>query len=83
MILLDLMMPAMDGWEFAATIRADPMLANIPVVVMSSLDRVEINAALLGATDSVRKPVRLPQLLALAARYAGDPAPAASVQQPA
>jgi signal transduction histidine kinase/CheY-like chemotaxis protein len=83
MILLDLMMPAMDGWEFAATIRADPMLANIPVVVMSSLDRVEINAALLGATDSVRKPVRLPQLLDLAARYAGGTAPAAaSVQQP-
>jgi signal transduction histidine kinase/CheY-like chemotaxis protein len=73
LILLDLMMPAMDGWEFAATIRADPMLADIPIVVMSSLDRVEINAALLGATDCVRKPLRLPKLLELAARYAGEP----------
>jgi CheY-like chemotaxis protein len=37
-ILLDLMMPVMDGWEFRRRQRADPRLARIPVVVMSALD---------------------------------------------
>lgn len=37
-ILLDLMMPVMDGWEFRRQQRANPRLANIPVVVMSAID---------------------------------------------
>jgi CheY-like chemotaxis protein len=37
-ILLDLMMPVMDGWEFRRQQRADPKLAAIPVVVMSAID---------------------------------------------
>jgi signal transduction histidine kinase/ActR/RegA family two-component response regulator len=76
-ILLDLMMPTMDGWEFAATVRADPALASIPIVVMSSLEKVDVNAALIGAAGCLRKPPRLPELLELAARYARPSAPAA------
>jgi CheY-like chemotaxis protein len=37
-ILLDLMMPVMDGWEFRRQQRANPKLAHIPVVVMSAID---------------------------------------------
>jgi CheY-like chemotaxis protein len=37
-ILLDLMMPVMDGWEFRRRQRANPKLAGIPVVVMSAID---------------------------------------------
>jgi CheY-like chemotaxis protein len=36
-ILLDLMMPAMDGWEFRRAQRADPDLANIPVIVLTGI----------------------------------------------
>ena len=42
MILLDLMMPIMDGWEFAATTRSDPELSTIPIVVMSGLEKAEV-----------------------------------------
>src|SRR5881394_840605 len=37
-ILLDLMMPVMDGWEFRRAMKADPDLADLPVIVLSALD---------------------------------------------
>src|SRR6185436_19724926 len=39
-ILLDLMMPVMDGWEFRRHQQADPDLAGVPVIVLSALDQV-------------------------------------------
>ena len=69
LILLDLMMPMMDGWEFAATVRADPLLASTPIVVMSSLAKFDVNAAMLGAVGCLRKPPQLPELFDLVARY--------------
>src|SRR5580765_2008427 len=38
-ILLDLMMPVMDGWEFHRQLEADPDLAPVPVIVLSALDQ--------------------------------------------
>src|SRR5512147_1632573 len=38
-ILLDLMMPVMDGWEFRRHQQADPALARVPVIVLSALDQ--------------------------------------------
>src|SRR4026209_1348307 len=38
-ILLDLMMPVMDGWEFRRRQQADPDLAPLPVIVLSALDQ--------------------------------------------
>lgn len=38
LILLDLMLPVMDGWHFAARMRLNPRLANIPVVIMSAYE---------------------------------------------
>jgi DNA-binding response OmpR family regulator len=38
-ILLDLLMPVMDGWAFRREQRSDPRLANIPVIVTSGADR--------------------------------------------
>src|SRR5216684_2351169 len=37
-ILLDLMMPVMDGWEFRRRQKADPDLAQVPVIVLSAMD---------------------------------------------
>jgi DNA-binding response OmpR family regulator len=39
-VLLDLMMPGMNGWEFRARQRGDPELASIPVIVLSALGKV-------------------------------------------
>jgi signal transduction histidine kinase/ActR/RegA family two-component response regulator len=69
LILLDLMMPVMDGWEFSATVKSDKSLASIPIVVMSCLEKSEANASLLGASGVLRKPLRLEKLIAIAAAH--------------
>jgi CheY-like chemotaxis protein len=61
-VVLDLMMPAMSGWEVLAAIRADRALADLPVAVMSAAGG---RAAPPGATCFLRKPVELDTLLEL------------------
>ncbi len=39
LILLDIMMPGMDGYEVAGTLKADPATANIPIIMVTALDR--------------------------------------------
>jgi CheY-like chemotaxis protein len=68
LILLDLMMPRMTGWEFRAAQRVDPVLSSIPVVVVSACSR-EL-AAELEATAYLPKPFDLDKLLALVERAA-------------
>ncbi len=64
LILLDVMMPVMDGYAFLDRIRADAELSLIPVIVMTQSDGEEDEVAALvhGATDFVPKPYR-PQVL--------------------
>ena len=62
-ILLDLMMPRMDGWQFRRRQLADKALAHIPVVVVSAA-RVARNSALgFGAAIFLGKPVRFEDLV--------------------
>ena len=70
LILLDLMMPVMDGWQFRTEQRKDPALASIPVVVISATGKDEKVSAL-GAVQFLKKPIRLEQLLEAVARHAG------------
>jgi CheY-like chemotaxis protein len=63
LIILDLMMPSMDGREFRALQLRDPGLASIPVVVMSALDPSA--AADLGAAAVIQKPLDVLALLEL------------------
>src|SRR5207245_1245951 len=63
LILLDLMMPVMDGWEFRRRQQADPALAEVPVIVLSALDQAR--AAALEATAFLKKPLDFDRLLAL------------------
>jgi len=65
-ILLDLMMPNMNGWEFRATQLGDARLAKIPVVVLSATGETArpIDAALV-----LRKPVTLDALLAAVVKF--------------
>ena len=60
-ILLDLMMPVMDGWQFRRTQIADEQLAGIPVIVVSAAGRERITE--IQADDYLSKPVDLEQLL--------------------
>ena len=56
-ILLDLMMPVMSGWEFRAQQKRDPHLATVPVIVMSAFDND------LDVDESVPKPFTLEDML--------------------
>jgi len=59
-VLLDLMMPVLTGWEVLATLRQSHDHARLPIVVLSAL---AIEAE--GCTDYIQKPIRLPKLLSL------------------
>jgi CheY-like chemotaxis protein len=63
LILLDLNMPVMDGPTFCARRRNEQGLASIPVIVLSSAGDVAEQAAALGATRYLQKPVDTVQLL--------------------
>lgn len=68
-ILLDLMMPVMDGWQFRRAQQSDPMLAPIPVVVVSADASVQQRAAAIDAAGYLRKPIQLDTLLGTVARF--------------
>jgi signal transduction histidine kinase/DNA-binding response OmpR family regulator len=62
-IALDIMLPKLDGWDFLAAVKADPALADIPVIVISMLDERGKGFAL-GAAEYLIKPVNRDDLLA-------------------
>jgi CheY-like chemotaxis protein len=64
-ILLDLMMPVMNGWQFRARQLQDPALAGIPVIVMSALDDDDVPAE-----AHVSKPFKFDVLLDTVSRLA-------------
>lgn len=72
LILLDLMMPVMDGVEFLGALEADPTLASIPVVVVSAYST---RAASLKVAGFLPKPVNLDRLLTWTERYCGAARP--------
>ena len=69
LIVLDLMMPQMNGWEFCEVQRADPALSPIPVLVISAASSDGGRASIQG-NPRLRKPVELVRLLEAVARYA-------------
>ncbi|GAB4364398.1 MAG: hypothetical protein Kow00121_00010 [Elainellaceae cyanobacterium] len=67
-ILLDVRMPNLNGWEVLSRLKSDPELANIPVVMVTIEDDQSLGCAL-GATDYLLKPVDYDRLLALLQPY--------------
>lgn len=61
-ITLDLLLPDMDGWQVLAALKSMPLTRNIPVVIVSVLDRQELGFRL-GASDYLVKPVDRTELL--------------------
>ncbi len=66
LILLDIMMPGMDGYEVCRKLKAEDKTKKIPVIFMTAKDRVEDEALgfSLGAVDYITKPVSTPIVLA-------------------
>ena len=56
-VLLDLLMPGVDGWSVLTQLKADPALTDIPVVMVTSVDQRSL-AASLGAAEYMLKPVQ-------------------------
>jgi CheY-like chemotaxis protein len=70
LILLDLMMAGMSGWDFRAAQLENPQLTSIPVVVMTAADTLSDGDRALADLEVLAKPFELDALLALVGRYA-------------
>jgi two-component system, chemotaxis family, chemotaxis protein CheY len=71
LILLDLMMPVMNGWDFRRKQRSIPALAKIPVLLMSAGARLAAEAGDLDAAGTITKPVEVSDLLEKVRRHLG------------
>jgi two-component system, chemotaxis family, chemotaxis protein CheY len=71
LILLDLMMPVMNGIEFHQELRRRPALSGLPVVVLSGDPSVDQKAATMGVAGALRKPVEGDRLIEVVRRHAG------------
>jgi DNA-binding response OmpR family regulator len=78
-ILLDLMMPVMNGWELRAAIKADARLALVPVIIMSGAGGLEDSVPTLDPAAVLVKPFELRRMLDLVGRYCDRNHPHASV----
>lgn len=70
-ITLDIMMPGVDGWTVLAELKADPDLADIPIIVVTILDEKDMGYSL-GASDYLTKPIDRERLLTLVRKYCCD-----------
>jgi CheY-like chemotaxis protein len=67
LIVLDLMMPVMSGWEFLEARREDPALVSVPVIVDTAFSETQVD----GAAVILQKPFDVDTLLAAVARLSG------------
>lgn len=72
LILLDMMMPTMDGWQFRAAQTADPALPTVPVIILTGDGNAAHKARALRADGYLKKPVELPALLEAVNRACGS-----------
>lgn len=70
-IVLDVLMPIMDGWKVLSTLKADPELKDIPVIIQSMLDEKNMGFAL-GASDYLTKPIDHDRLSQVIKKYLHD-----------
>jgi CheY-like chemotaxis protein len=70
-ITLDVMMPGMDGWAVLSALKADPDVADIPVVMLTIVDDKNLGYAL-GAADYLTKPIERERLVAALKKHRRD-----------
>jgi CheY-like chemotaxis protein len=68
LIFLDVMMPRLDGWAVLSALKADPRLADIPVVMLTMLGDTEMGY-MLGASEYLQKPIERERLSAVLSRH--------------
>lgn len=69
LVLLDLLMPEMNGFELLDILKGDEELAKIPVIVLTSEESAEVKSLQMGAVDFIKKPYSMPEaILARVAR---------------
>src|SRR4029079_38650 len=71
LVLLDIMMPEMDGYEVCRRLKADPRTQDVPVLFVTAISEVddETKGFSLGAVDYITKPVRPPIVKARVAAH--------------
>ena len=69
LIITDVNMPHMDGFEFIAALKADKTIPNIPVIFLTSVEEGDHRGKSLGAVGYITKPVRADYLLQLVAKH--------------
>jgi len=78
LVLLDMMMPVMSGPAMLSSMAADPALAGVPVIILSSLPQESVRARVTNVATVLRKPYTADQVLAAIARVlGGSPTPGA------
>ncbi len=73
-ILLDVIMPHMDGWTVLQKLKADALLADIPVILLTMVEATDLGY-LLGAAEYLTKPVDRDRLLAVLQKYQAEDSP--------
>ena len=68
LIILDLMMPLMNGWEFRAQQIADPAIAEIPVIIVTGASERPMDPLLLSTAGLLRKPIDADAVLGIVGR---------------
>lgn len=63
LVLLDLLMPEVNGYEVLKAMQTDPKLRKIPVIVLTSEKNAEVESLQLGATDFIPKPYNMPEVI--------------------
>jgi CheY-like chemotaxis protein len=76
LVVLDILLPGIDGWEVARRLRVEPGLAGVPVVIASILDPPPAGDAPVEPAGYLVKPFRAAQLGELTARLLGCTGPA-------
>lgn len=73
LILLDIMMPEVDGYELCRQLKKDPSTQDIPVIFLSALDHVQdkVRAFQIGGVDYIQKPFEVMEVLARVRTHAG------------
>jgi two-component system cell cycle response regulator len=74
LILLDLLMPAKDGWEVVASVKGDQRLREVPIVVMSAIPPRETTLQAQGIAGTLAKPFTVEELLFVVTRFVALPA---------
>lgn len=69
LIVCDVAMPHMDGFELVAALRADQAVPRVPVIFLTSLADGDARARELAPSEYLQKPVRLEELLAAVSRH--------------